>query len=452
MTERGALGVRLTKRMVDQLMPQSRPAFLWDNELRGFGVRVEPTGTKTFVLRYRLRHLGPTGPKRFFTVGRYGPLTVDQARDHAKAVLAEVTQGRDPAASLAKSKVELTFAAAVELFLTEHVRKKRKASTSADYESLLRNYALPVLGDRKLTEVGRGDVAKLHGGLSEKPYQANRLVAVIGSLYSFAEKRELVPEHFNPARRIDKFREDRRERFLSTVELERLGVALEEGETVGLPWTIDESKTPSKHLAKPENRLSLIAPQAAAAIRLLIFTGARLREILDLQWEHVDVQRGLLLLPDSKTGRKTVVLNGAAQQVFAALPRTSLFVIPGKATDKPRSDLKKPWDQVCARAGLKGVRLHDLRHTFASVGAGSSLGLPIVGKLLGHSQPQTTARYAHLDADPLRRASDLIGEQLQSALMRRSPKPASCPDPTAEVSRAPAAERYLVAKRSGTAD
>jgi integrase len=296
------------------------------------------------------------------------------------------------------------------------VRKKRKPATSADYESLLKSYAVPLLGNRKLTDVGRAEVAKLHGSLSDKPYQANRLVAVIGSLYSFAERHDMVPEHFNPARRIEKFKEDRRERFLSMAELERLGTALDEGETVGVPWTLDPTKTPSKHLAKPENRLTLLPPQVAAAIRLLIFTGARLREILSLRWEYVDLERGLLLLPDSKTGRKTIVLNGAAQAVLVSLPRTGSFVIPGKTPDKPRADLKKPWDLVCSRAGLNGVRLHDLRHTFASVGAGSSLGLPIVGKLLGHSQPQTTARYAHLDADPLRRASDLIGDQLATAM------------------------------------
>lgn len=241
-------------------------------------------------------------------------------------------------------------------------------------------------------------------------------MAVIGSLYSFAERRELVPEHFNPARKIEKFREERRERFLSTIELERLGRAISEGETIGIAWVVDAGKPTSKHMVKPDNRRTLLAPTTAAALRLLIFTGARLREILGLRWEWVDMERGLLLLPDSKTGRKSIVLNSAAQAVLASLPRGGACVIPGKDPDQPRADLKKPWDIVCSHAGLNGVRLHDLRHTFASIGAGASLGLPIVGKLLGHTQPQTTARYAHLDASPLRRASDTIGEQLHAAL------------------------------------
>lgn len=244
-------------------------------------------------------------------------------------------------------------------------------------------------------------------------------MAVLGSFYSFAERRELVPEHFNPARRIEKFREERRERFLSAVELERLGRAISEGETAGLPWVADAAKPVSEHMVKPGNRRTQLAPSTAAALRLLIFTGARLREILGLRWEWVDMERGLLLLPDSKTGRKSIVLNSAAQAVLASLPRAGAYVISGKNPDRPRADLKKPWELVCAHAGLSGVRLHDLRHTFASVGAGASLGLPIVGKLLGHTQAQTTARYAHLDASPLRRASDTIGEQLNAALTGR---------------------------------
>ena len=243
---------------------------------------------------------------------------------------------------------------------------------------------------------------------------------MIGSLYSFAERRELVPEHFNPARKIDKYKEERRERFLSAAELERLGRAIGEGETIGLPWHVDAEKPTSRHLAKPENRRTLLAPEVAAALRLLIFTGARLREILGLRWEWVDLERGLLLLPDSKTGRKSIVLNSAAQAVLATLPRIGAYVVSGKTPDQPRTDLKRPWDLVCAHAGLSGVRLHDLRHTFASIGAGASLGLPIVGKLLGHTQAQTTARYAHLDAHPLRQASDTIGEQLHAALNGRS--------------------------------
>lgn len=223
-------------------------------------------------------------------------------------------------------------------------------------------------------------------------------------MFSFGFRRGLLENDQNPARGIDKFREQHRERFLSVDELVRLGAAIREAETVGVPWQTDPAKK-TKHLRKA-NRETIISEHAAAALRLLIFTGARLREILHLKWEHVDFERGLLLLPDSKTGKKTIVLNGPALAVLSALTRVGAYVIAGDSAgtdeEKPRADLKRPWAVVTRHAGLEGLRLHDLRHNFAAFGAGGGMGLPIIGKLLGHSQPQTTARYAHLDSDPLR--------------------------------------------------
>jgi integrase len=163
-------------------------------------------------------------------------------------------------------------------------------------------------------------------------------------------------------------------------------------------------------LAREENRRTILSAEVVLAFRLLTFTGARLREILTLQWSHIDLERGLINLPDSKTGRKTIVMSAATVDLLREHER------PGSNGDKPRSDLKKPWRAIQRHAKLEGVRIHDLRHTFASIGAGASLGLPIVGKLLGHSQPATTARYAHLDAAPLRRASNVIGDHLAAAL------------------------------------
>ncbi len=198
----------------------------------------------------------------------------------------------------------------------------------------------------------------------------------------------------------------------------RLGAALSEGETEGLSWDVDETNPKAKHLAKPENRRVKLDPFAVAAIRLLILTGARLREILHAQWSQVDLERGVIFLADSKTGRKPIYLSAAAQAVLASLPRIqgNPHIIAGAKEGAPRADLKKPWAAVCRAAGLEGVRLHDLRHSFASFGAGASLGLPIIGKLLGHTQAATTARYAHLDADPLRRAADTIGATIAAAL------------------------------------
>ena len=280
------------------------------------------------------------------------------------------------------------------------------------------NYLVPRLGKRLAGSVTTSDMANLHLSMRDRPYQANHLMAIAGSMYGFATRRGLVPHGTaNPTIGVERFREQSRERYLSSDELGRLGEALRLAETTGLPWRSSTSGPKSKHLAKPEHRLTLLGPEAVLALRLLVLTGARLREILHLEWRHIDLERGLIFLPDSKTGRKTLVLSALAADLLRNAVHCGQYVVPGADPRKPRNDLKKPWQAVQRHAGLDGVRLHDLRHTFASVGAGASLGLPVVGKMLGHTQPATTARYAHLDADPLRRATDLIGAHLSQAML-----------------------------------
>jgi integrase len=303
-----------------------------------------------------------------------------------------------------------------EQFLTEHVEAKRSASSAKSYRDLLERLAIPELGKRKAEKITTAEIQRVHSRNAHTPYQANRLLRVLSSLFTFAGKALVVPVGFNPCRGIEYFPEEGRERYLSTQELARIGEAIREAETVGLPYAVDKAKPTAKHAPKEANRRTVIGPHAAAALRLLIFTGARLREILHLRWEHVDFERGLLMLPTSKTGKKTIVLNAPALAILNGVPRTGNYVIAGTSPDKPRSDLKKPWKTVSKRAGLTGVRIHDLRHTHASVGAGAGLGLPIIGKLLGHTQSATTQRYAHLDNDPLKKASEHIGSRLAAAM------------------------------------
>jgi hypothetical protein len=305
----GKEGVKLTKRNVDLAEPNPRPYFIWDTELKGYGARIDPTGAKTFIVRYRPKGQGASAPKRFVTVGRHGTLTADEARTRARQILGAVATGDDPAAKIAEKRAAATFRDAAALFIDQHVSTKRKPNTAEGYRALLNAHALPLFGSRKIETITTSEVARLHNHLKERPYQANRLLAVISSLYSFAERQGLVPEGFNPAKKVEKYREHRRERFLTGEELERVGSALREGETVGIVWSPNDDEPESKHLPRPENRRTLLSRQATDAIRMLIFTGARLREILNLKWVNVDLERGLLLLPDSKTGRKTIVLN-----------------------------------------------------------------------------------------------------------------------------------------------
>ena len=413
---------RITKRVVDGLKPQTREFAVWDSKLPGFGIRVRPTGAMSYVVVYRAGS-GRGAPVRRYTIASVGKAAPEAARRRAKAILGAVAHGQDPAGEKATERGTLTITSLADRFMSEHVEQKRKPGTAAFYRHLLDKIIKPELGATKADKVTRAQVARLHGKLKATPFQANRVLAVIGSMYTFAGRSGIVADGINPARRIEQFKERRRERFLTGEELERLGSAIREAETKGVPWDVDEAKPKAKHLPKDKNRFTKIAFSAAAAIRLLLFTGCRLREILHLKWEHVDLERGLLFLPNSKTGKKTVILNAPALAVLISLDRLGSYVVPGDDPEKPRADLKRPWEAVAKRAGLDGVRLHDLRHTYASFGAGGGLGLPIIGKLLGHTQASTTQRYAHLDADPLRRASEAIGGRIAAALdgKRRGP-------------------------------
>jgi integrase len=191
---------------------------------------------------------------------------------------------------------------------------------------------------------------------------------------------------------------------------------LREAETVGLPWTFNEGKKAKHRPAKAENRREVVSPYAVAAIRLMLLTGCRAGEILNLRWDAVDLEKGFLNLADSKTGAKTVLLGAPALEVLASLPRLGKFVIAGAKDDRPRSDIKRPWERIIAQAGLEHLRLHDLRHSYASIGAAAGMGLGMVGKLLGHASTSTTARYSHFADDPLRRASESISGTIAAAM------------------------------------
>jgi integrase len=407
-------GQRITKRTVDALQSNGSEFTVWDGTVSGFGVRVRATGAKSYVVVYRAG-AGRGAPVRRYTIAAVGKITPERARARAKVILGAVAHGHDPASQKTTERGTPTVAELADRFMADHVRAKRKAGTAEFYRDILDRILKPTLGTTKADKLTRLQLGRLHSSLDDTPFQANRVLAVVGSMYTFAARTGIVPEGTNPARGVDKFRESRRERFLTGDELERLGAAIREAETTGVPWAVDDSGPNAKHVPKAK-RTTIIGASAAAALRLLLFTGCRLREILHLRWGHVDFERGCLFLPDSKSGRKTVILNAPVLAVLNGLERVGTYVVPGDDPEKPRHDLKRPWCAVTKQADLVGVRLHDLRHTYASFGAGGGLGLPIIGRLLGHAQAATTARYAHLDNDPLRRASEAIAQQISAAL------------------------------------
>jgi integrase len=408
---------KVTKKLVDDAQPGAREFTLWDSELKGFGLRVRPSGARSYVVVYRRAGEGRRAPVRRMTIGAAGKITPDEARRAAKRILGSIAHGDDPAADRAQERRAATMKDLAESFLLEHVEAKRKPTTAAKYRYVIEAFIVPAFGRIRPSDITRAAVARVHRENAERPTIANYIVAVLSAIFTFGEARGLIPDGTNPTRHVERYDEEKRERFLTAAELGRLGEALRQAETKGLPWREKVVTGPkSKHLPKAENRISRFDPAAVAAVRLLVFTGCRLREILHLKWEEVDFERGLLFLGDSKTRKKSVVLNAPALSVLREIPRRSRYVIPGDIPDAPKVDLKRLWSALTARADLIGVRIHDLRHTFASYGAGGGLGLPIVGKLLGHTQASTTQRYAHLDADPLRRASETIGSTIDAAM------------------------------------
>ncbi len=345
--------LRITKRVVDRLTPRTNEFTVWDGKMPGFGVRVRPTGAKSYVVVYRAGS-GRGAPVRRYSIAGVGKIAPERARRRAQAILGEVAHGHDPASDKTTERGTPTVAELADRFIVEHIKSKRKPGTAAFYEHVLNKIVKPELGAAKADKVTRAQIAKLHAKLRETPFQANRVVAVLGSMYAFAGRIGVIPEGMNPTHKIDKFKEHRRERFLTGEELERLGSAIREAETKGIAWDVDKETPNAKHLPRAKNRFTKISPFAAAAIRLLLFTGCRLREILHLRWEQVDLERGLLFLADSKTGRKTVILNAPAIAVLAGLDRLGSYVVPGDLPEKPRADLKRPWEAVAKRAGSMG--------------------------------------------------------------------------------------------------
>ena len=434
--------IKLTKRSVDAATPEARQYVLYDRELPLFGLRVSPGGAKSYVVEYRPHGGGRRVPTRRLTIGSAAKMTAEQARREAGEIFARVRLGEDPAARRSVSRATPTLAQFAETFIAEAcVPPRVKPRTKALYSDNLRRLCAPIAA-MKLDAITGPDIARLHRKIGKAtPTAANNVLVTLGSLFRYARQTGALPKGHDPLRgAVERFKMDRRERFLTTAEMSRLGDVLREAETVGLPWALNE-KAPAeraKHRAKSDNRRVVVSDYVTAAIRLLLFTGCRRSEILNLRWPEVDTDRGLLLLPDSKTGRKTVVLNLPALDVLASIPRVGAFVIAGRAPvaskagkkepERPRTDLNRGWERIRRCAGLDGTdgkpqfRLHDFRHSFASLGVGEGMGLPIVGKLLGHTQAATTARYAHLDADPVRRASEAIGAQIAAAMKGKPPE------------------------------
>lgn len=377
---------KISKRTIQAAIPADKDYFIWDSELSGYGVKVTPKGKKTFVLQYRIGR-----QSRRMTLGAFGPFTAEQARSLAQAALRQVARGDDPMKQRDEIRNDQTFGELLDRFLIEHASARLKTRSSAEYQRLVERLITSKIRRTRISDIKRPEIAQLHNSLSATPYQANRLLAVLRKFFNWCEKLGFRPDNSNPTLHIDLFEEKKRERFLSPAEIAHLGEVLsdleQEGET---------------------------SPFVIGALRLLLLTGARLNEILTTKWEWVDFDNGCIRLPDSKTGAKTIYLSAPAMQLINAMPRLedNPYVICGQKKGTHLVNLQKPWNIIRERAGLKDVRIHDLRHSFASVAVASGMSLPMIGKLLGHTQAQTTARYAHLADDPMKHAVGQISKDM----------------------------------------
>ncbi|MEQ1756636.1 MAG: site-specific integrase [Micropepsaceae bacterium] len=381
---------RLTKRVVDQACAGAKACSLWDDELKGFGLRIWPSGRKVYIVKCRIK-----GRQRFITIGTHNPVTQEKARIRAFEILSEAKGGRDPAKDHDRARRAPTVRGLGERFLKEHVTVRCKPRTQTEYKRSVELFINPKIGTRNTTDIERKDISELHHGLRHIPYQANRTLGVLSKMFNLAEVWGLRPDGSNPCLHVKKYPEHKRERFLSSAEFAALGQVLREVEA-------DGSETQS----------------AVDAIRLLMLTGCRLGEIMTLQWAHVDLKNRELRLPDSKTGAKVVHLGKAAALVLKRIKKLddNPFVITGRKPGCRLTDLQHPWQRIRKRAKLDALRIHDLRHSYASGALALGEGLPMIGKLLGHTQVQTTARYAHLANDPIKAAAGLVSDTIGAAM------------------------------------
>ncbi len=392
---------RLTKRVVENLPAKAERVVVWDTELKGFGVRVSPQGRKTYVVRYRTTG----GADRRLTLATHGVMTTEEAREQARRVLAEAAMGGDPQGVKADRRAEMTVKELCEIYMAEGTATKKSTTLRIDRIRIDRHIN-PRLGARKVTDITRGDIQRLmidvgNGNIRGEatPHTrggkgaAARTVGLLGGIFSFAMERGFVET--NPVRGVKRYKDNRRERFLSAAEMARLGDVLARLEKDGGD------------------------PRHVAIICLLTLTGARKNEIAHLRWREVDLDSGLLRLKDSKTGPKIIRLGKAARDLVGSLPvHDREWVFPDRRhADRPVANLDWAWVNIRAQAGLSDVRIHDLRHSFASVGVAGGEGLTLIGKLLGHQHVATTSRYAHLSDDPLQAAADRISDRLASMIM-----------------------------------
>jgi integrase len=372
--------------------PDPRGKMGWTS---GFGVRLSAGGAKTFVLRYRSK---ATRVERLYSIGAFPDWSVTAARAEAREMKARIDKGGDPQAEKQSARDAATVADLCDRFLAEHLARKRP-NTRRDYTNIIQKIVRPALGKKLVAAVDHSDIEKLHREVTERaPHRANRAIAVLSKMMTLAMAWKMRPD--NPCKGVERNPETKRKRYLTKAELGRLTRALAEHDD----------------------------QQVANAFRLLLLTGARKSEVLSAQWSQFDFGRNVWIKPGHATKQRReheTPIGEAALQLLGQMRKAApdaRFLFPSHGSTGHLTETKKAWAIVCKRAGIVGLRIHDLRHSYASFLASAGFSLPAIGAMLGHEQPSTTHRYAHLLDDPLREAADKIGSLMVGLVAKRPAK------------------------------
>lgn len=382
---------KLTKRFVESITPHEKDELLlWDSEIKGFGIRVFPTGRRTYFVQYR-NQFGSTRRKK---IGVHGHITADQAREEAKKLLGDVAKGADPSKEHQNEKIKPTFEKLAAEYIEFSIKDDKAPKTIKEEKRMLNTILLKRFGFKKLDEITTYEIQQLHHELRDTLYVANRVRSLLHGMFNLAIKWKWMK--VNPVGEVTRYKEQKRNRWLDDEEVQRLFAVLE----------------------------TYHNQSVANIVRLLILTGARYTEVVSATWDQFDLEKGTWTKPDHATKQKQMHHIPLSLQVIEILKRIkekseAVFLFPGKVPGQPIKEIKKAWHTIRKRAGFPEVRIHDLRHTHASHLVSSGLSLSIVGKLLGHTQASTTQRYAHLADAPLRQAAEFFGNKVEKLTTRK---------------------------------
>lgn len=383
---------KLTKRVVESIKPDKKDELIvWDSEIRGFGLRVYPSGRRTYFVQYR-NEFHQTRRKK---IGVHGHIATEQAREMAKSLLGDVAKGEDPSQEAQTKRAKPAFSDLAQEYLEVYAKTNKRPKSFSEDKNMLERIILKRWPNKKVEEINTHDIQLVHHELRDTPYMANRVRALLSKMFNMAIQWKWLAD--NPVDGVQKYQEQKRNRWLDEEELEKLWGALE--------------IHPNQSIAK--------------AIWLLVLTGSRRNEVLSATWNQFDLEKGIWTKPAHTTKQNRMEhlpLSSQAIELLRKMKETAIeeHLFPSKIPGKPLQDIKKSWKTIQKRAGLENIRIHDLRHTHASHLVSSGLSLSIVGKLLGHTQASTTQRYAHLADAPLRQAVEFFGNKAQKIKDRNS--------------------------------